>query len=67
MQKRTEEIHKANPLESIKVWTNLELAAYMNVLATWVEIADISAKNRCFIAISLSDKAFSPGFRQLSI
>ena len=61
--KRTKEIHKPNPPESIKVWANLETLSNGNTLATWVDIADIATKNHGFIAVSLSDNAFNSGFR----
>ena len=65
--KRTKEIHKPNPPESIKVWANLETLSNGNTLATWVDIADIATKNLCFIAVSFPDNAFNSGFRALTI
>ena len=65
--KRTKEIHKPNPPESIKVWANLETLSNRNTLATWVDIADFATKNLCFIAVSFPDNAFNSGFRALTI
>ena len=60
--KRTNEIHKPNPPESIKVWANFETLSNGNTLATWVDIADIATKKLCFIAVSFPDKAFNSAF-----